>query len=1076
MSVLKLAVEREKNRTMRKKVWRVIAPGAASEKAVVRLAILLGLALYLLASTQARAQVIRATLSGKITGPSGGVIQSAKLVIKNLRTGQTSVVKTNKEGLYRAARLAPGTYKVTVTAPGFNTAVRTGITLAAGAKRSFNLRMGVQAGQAAGAARAVPLGSSTVGSVVSSKTVRAMPLNGRSGSDLAALQPGVATARTQGSGQAQRGFGTQMTISGSRPRQNNYRLDGISVNDYTNGPPGSALGLDLGVDAVKRISVQTSNYPAAYGRSSGGIISAVTRSGTNKFHGDVYEFLRNSTLDARNFFDVTIPPFRRNQFGVSAGGPIQHDKTYFFGDYEGLRQSLGITNVNVVPSAAARAGNLSTGAVVVNPTVLRFVGAFYPLPNGAALGAGDTGTFAFSGQEVTPENYWTTRIDRNFSDQDKLSGTYMFDSGTVRQPSPLNDMRTGYDSRRQVFTIDEAHTFSPHLINSFRFGISRDVVVSGLTFPTGNAAVSDTSFGVVPGRNAPTVDVPGLTEFPGALGGISSYHFHWTSLQAYDDASFTRGKHSWKFGANLERIRDNILALSDPAGSFSFNSLPDFLSNVPYFLGAAIPSTLTERGLRQTIAGTYAEDQWKWYPNLTVNLGLRYEMATVPTEVQGKLSTLRHLTDAQPHLGNPYFSNPTLHNFEPRVGFSWDPFRDGKTAVSGGFGVFDVLPLPYEIQFNSVFSAPFFQDGNTTNLPAGSFPGGAFAFVSASPSTFRQAFFEPNPQRNYVMQWNFNIQRQLANGFTMMAGYVGSRAVHQPFRVEDADIVMPTLTPQGYLWPSPAGSGTRLNLNAGRITAGFWEADSFYDALELQFQKRMSHGFQFEGSYTWGKTIDTGSSSMVGDEYSNSISSPLWFNTKLNRGLADFNVAQDLELSYSWALPTPRRVTGVSAWALGGWQIGGIYAASTGVPFTASFGGDALGLKSTDPTLDVPNVISGPGCSSLTNPGNPIGYIKTRCFAVPSPITLRGNLGRNTLIGPGLSNFDFSLFKNNHIKEFNVQLRAEFFNIFNRANFAPPLDNRALFDSNGNPIGNAGLITQTQTPSREIQLAVKVIW
>ncbi|HKV40245.1 MAG TPA: TonB-dependent receptor, partial [Blastocatellia bacterium] len=843
-----------------------------------------------------------------------------------------------------------------------------------------------------------------------------------------------------------------------------------------NAPPGSALGVNLGVDAVQQISVQTSNYPAEYGRSSGGIISAVTRSGTNAFHGDLYEFLRNSSLDARNFFDVSRPPFRRNQFGASAGGPIQKGSTYLFGDYEGLRASQGLTSVDIVPSAAARAGNLSTGAITVDPTVFRFIDAFYPLPNGPALGGGDTGTFAFSGQQVTPENYFTARIDHDFSEQDKLSGTYMFDSGTIRQPEPLNDMRTGYDSRRQALIVDEAHAFNPGLINVLRFGISRVVVVNGLTFPIGNPSVSDTSFSAVPGYNAPSVSVPGLTSFSGGLKSISSYHFHWTSLQAYDDVSFTKGKNSLKFGFSLERMRDNILALSDPAGGFSFNSLPDFLSNRPFFLSAAIPSTLTERGLRQTIAGAYAQDDWQWHPNLTVNLGVRYEMATVPTEVQGKLSTLRRITDAQPHLGDPYFSNSTLHNFEPRVGVSWDPFRNGKTALSGGFGVFDVLPLPYQVQFNSVFSAPFFQDGNTANLPTGSFPGGAFALIAASPNTFRQAFFEPNPQRNYVMQWNFNAQRQLPNGLTLMAGYVGSRGVHQPFRVEDVDIVLPTLTSQGYLWPSPAGSGTRLNLNAGRITAEFWEADSFYDALELQLKKRISHGFQFEGSYTWGKTIDTDSSSMVGDEYSNSISSPLWFNTKINRGLSDFNVSKDLELSASWALPTPKRVTGISAWALSGWQVGGIYAASTGVPFTASFAGDALGLKSSDATLDVPNAIQSSECGSLTNPGNPVHYIKTACFAVPSPITLRGNLGRNTLVGPGLSNFDFSLFKNNHIKEFNVQLRGEFFNIFNRANFAPPLDNRALFDSSGNTIGNAGLITSTQTPSREIQLALKLIW
>jgi hypothetical protein len=584
----------------------------------------------------------------------------------------------------------------------------------------------------------------------------------------------------------------------------------------------------------------------------------------------------------------------------------------------------------------------------------------------------------------------------------------------------------------------------------------------------------------VPGLNAAAIIVPGLTFFSGGLGTPSTFHFHWTSLQAYDDVSLTEGTHAIKFGAGLERLRDNMFAISNPGGEFAFNSLSDFLTNQPFSLSAAIPGTISERGIRQTIIGAYVQDDWRWRPNLTLNLGLRYEMSTVPTEVQGKLSVLRHFTDAQPHLGDPLFSNPTLRNFEPRVGFSWDPFRDGKTVLSAGFGMFDVLPLPYLIQFNALFAAPFFKLGNATSLPAGSFPTEAFSIVAASSSGFRQAYFDPNPKRNYVMQWNVTLARDLFRDVSVRIGYVGSRGVHQPFRVEDADIVLPTLTPQGYLWPSPVGSGTRLNLNAGLISSAFWQGNSFYDALQFRVKTKIGSRGEIEGSYTWGKTIDTSSGSLVGDEYSNSIASPLFFNTKVNRGLADFNVAQNLEVNSTWEFGTPKWAHGVEARVLGGWQVGGVLEASTGVPFTPGFGGDALGVKSTDPNIDVPNLISGPGCGSPINPGNPNHYIKTQCFAVPNPITLRGNLGRNTLIGPGLLNLDFSVFKNNYIKKisdsFNIQFRAEFFNILNHTNFSPPLDNRNVFDSNGNPIGNAGLITSTQTSSRQIQFAIKVIW
>lgn len=1064
----------------------------------VRIAFVLALLIPLAAVGQAPGR----SLSGKVKSASGSPIPKAQVSVKNLANGNIFSAVARGDGSYKIAHLAPGNYEVSASAPGF-TSIRTFVAINADQDQETNLTMSSGNAQRA---------SSAVSGVVNSQSVRELPLNGRSASDLAALEPGVETARTQSSGQGKYGFGTQMTISGGRPRQNDARLDGISVNDYANGSPGSALGVNLGVDAVEQFTVLTSNYPAQVGRSSGGVVGATTRSGSNTFHGDLFEFLRNSALDARNFFDAaTKPPFRRNQFGASAGGPLGKGHTFIFGDYEGLRQSLGVTQVDTVPSAAARTGNLSTGAVTVDPDVLRFVNAFFPLPNGGLLGPGDTGIFAFSGQQVTPENYFTTRLDHKFSAGDRLSGTYMFDSGTVRQPDELNNKITGYDSRRQFFTVSEAHTFNPRLLNSLRFGIYRVVASTGLTFPSGNPAAADPSFATVPAHNAAAVTVPGITAFTGGLGAPTNYHFHWTTIQTYDDLTWTSGTHSLKFGMGLERIRDNELGVSSPNGEFLFDSLSGFLTNNPISLSAAIPTAVSPRGIRQTIVGTYAQDDWRWHPNFTINLGLRYEMSTVITEVQGKLTILRNITDAAPHLGNPLISNPTLLNFEPRTGFSWDPFRDGKTSVSGGFGVFDVLPLPYLFQMNELFSAPFFESASASN--PGKFPSAAYAALTGSTNTFRQAFFEPHPGRNYVMQWNLTIHRQLATDTSLRVGYVGSRAIHQPFRTEEADIVLPvTLTSQGYVWPVPIGSGTRLNPNAGRITAGFWDGRAFYDALQVQVKKKIGRASQLAGSYTWGKTIDTGSGSMVGDEYTNSISSPLFFNLRLNRGLADFNVSQNLSVNYTWDLGTPKWKSGFADWGLGGWQIGGVFQASTGVPFTPGFAGDTLGVSGTDPGVDVPDLTGGAGCGSLVNSGNPNHYIKTQCFAIPTAPTqaffnancdpappigpngtrqqlpprdlrcfnLRGNLGRNTLIGPGLVNFDFSLFKNNFVKRisdaFNVQFRAEFFNIVNHANFAPPLDNRNVFDAAGNPIGNAGLITATQTPSRQIQFAVKIIW
>src|SRR5437868_10279084 len=475
-------------------------------------------------------------LSGMVKSSSGSPIPSAQISVKNLVSGNTFSAKVGEDGSYKLMNLPPGNYEVSATAPGF-ASVRTFVTINPDQDQVTNLTLSSGNEQRA---------SSTVSGAVNSQSVRELPLNGRSASDLAALEPGVETARTQSSGQGKYGFGTQMTISGGRPRQNDARLDGISVNDYANGSPGSALGVNLGVDAVEQFTVLTSNYPAQVGRSSGGVVGATTRSGSNTFHGDLFEFIRNSALDARNFFDAaTRPPFRRNQFGASAGGPLWKEHTFIFGDYEGLRQSLGVTQVDTVPSPAARAGDLSTGAVTVDPDVLRFVNAFYPLPNGGLLGPGDTGIYTFSGQQVTPENYLTTRLDHKFSANDRLSGTYMFDSGTVRQPDELNNKRTGYDSRRGLFTVSEAHTFNVRQRNSLRLGIYRVVASTGLTFPSGNPAAADPSFATVPGHNAAAVTVPGITAFTGGIGAPTNYLFHWTTIQTYDDFTWSHGIHSF---------------------------------------------------------------------------------------------------------------------------------------------------------------------------------------------------------------------------------------------------------------------------------------------------------------------------------------------------------------------------------------------------------------------------------------------------------------------------------------------------------------------------------------------------
>src|SRR6202790_3229241 len=589
---------------------------------------------------QAYAQVAGATLTGPVKDPSGAVVPNAQVSITDIDTSVSRSVSSNAAGLYTAPNLLPGNYELRVTSTGFRTQVERGITLTVGAQQQLDITMQVgqisQTVEITTEAPTVELTSSELGATVNSTTVRELPLNGRSWTDLAVLQPGVVSATSHTAVDVNRGYGAQLSISGARPQQNNYRLDGISINDYSNGGPGSGLGQNLGVEAIQEFSVLTSNYSAEYGKTSGGVVNAISRSGTNQFHGSVYEFLRNSALDADNFFDnangVPKPPFRRNQFGVSGGGPIRKDHTFVFADYEGIRQSLGTTQIDGEPSAQARLGivldsngNLLDGKGKPIPGNTPFSGAcpggstdlapgragfcvddkvakylpFFNLPSSPT--SASLGKYVFIRQQVVSENYFTTRVVQKISEKDSLFGTYVYDYSPLTEPDTMNNVLQQSIAKRQIAAFEENHTFSPTFLNSFRLGYNRDHANALQAIKAINPEATDTQLGWAPGYNPPRViglgtgvSVPGLAH--------PTFSYVWNAYQLYDDAFLTKGLHSIKFGVGIEKDQLNeTTATADYLGTFRFGTVQKFLTNNPGSVVGSRPGLVTPRYMRVAI-------------------------------------------------------------------------------------------------------------------------------------------------------------------------------------------------------------------------------------------------------------------------------------------------------------------------------------------------------------------------------------------------------------------------------------------------------------------------------------------
>lgn len=1121
-----------------------------SNRIFVGLLILGMLGLSLLISTPARAQVVGATLSGTITDNSGAAIPNAQVSIKNVATGVTRSVTTDTAGFYQAPNLDAGNYEVSVTAPGFKRTIQSGLNLTVGAQQTLNIAMQVgevsQSVEVTAEAPVVQLTSSSVGDLRDAASVVELPLNGRDWGSLAGLSPGVSAVQVQMQATAtvpkgNRGYGNQMTIAGTRPQMNNYRLDGVSIVDYSGGTPASVIGQTLGVDAIAEFSVVTSNHSAEYGRTSGGVINAITKSGTNQFHGDVYFFNRDEGYDARSAFDTpnkSLPPFHRDQYGASLGGPILKSKTFFFTNAELYRQTRTIATNVKVPSADARNGIMSGGGTPVtdcsayhNPSLMTIPVpgtsnicvasavipylAFYPMPT-AGNTNGDFGTVANGISAVQSEDYVTSRIDHTISEKDNLNGSFFIDRATFSQPDAYLAVLNGNTSRRTMVTANETHIFSPALINNLRIGYSRQHMVQNNFLSALNPLAADTSGSVssVSGRPAPALTVSGLTNFNGGIHEATVNNQPWNSYQLYDDAFLTKGTHSMKFGLVVENMRHGPSNVQTLNGSWFFNSLGNFLQDLPHQVRVPAISYGYPQ-LRQTLFGGYFQDDWRIRPNLTINLGMRYEAATVLSEPNNNIQNLACITCTTAIIGNPYTKNSTLRNFEPRVGFAWDPFKDGKTSVRGAFGQFDVLPLSMEFFTSAQQTSPKagallikkFDDTSTllNSTDQGAFPtmpASAPIIAGVTPPTVH--YFENNPKRNYVLVWNVNVQRQLNADTSVTVGYVGNRGVHMAERFGTMSMSQPAgLTAAGNpYWPAAIGTGVPYNSVVTSMVGMLWDGDSHYHALEASVNKKFSHGFQGQFSYTFGNATDTSSAATISDPYLNSTSTLFWFCKACRKGPSDFNISKKLSANIIWDIPSPKFGGAFGSYVLGGWEVGSIITETSGTPFTPLIAGDPLGTNATDSPLDIhPDYV--PGCNPVnSNYRSSLNYINLNCFTLPkapagsniactpfptditgtSCSNLDGNAGRNMLTGPGLFNVDFSLIKNTKFprisENFNVQFRVEMFNFFNHVNWQIPLTNPNVFNqdgSSGQTSGAGGLDTLTVL-GRETQFGLKIIF
>jgi hypothetical protein len=1002
------------------------------------------------------AQITAATISGTIKDDTGAVLPGADIVARNLETGTTRSAVSNGAGDFTLAGLPPGTYEVRVGLTGFSTAVRR-LELAVAQQAGLTITLKVGAAQesvtvTAGAVL-VDTQSSVLSALVPEKTIEELPLNGRNYINLATLEPGIINF-TEKSGTSSSTRGVQLNINGMGGRSNSYLIDGANMRGYAGIATVTAADSTLGVDTIREFRVVTNAFSADYGRAMGGVISIATKSGSNDYHGSAFEFFRDSRFDAPNYFDVgDPPPFRRNQYGFSAGGPIRKNRVFFFGGYERLQEDLGITLTTTVPTAAVRAGN-------VNPAVKPYLD-LYPVPNGPDLGGG-VAQYLYVFNRPTRENFGQARVDVQISDRHSLFVRETIDKAhqlLAAGTASLPQFQTDSTSNNQFLTVEERWVATPTLLNTARFSNS---ILQFEQLPVNSLASPLSFFPSAPYMGS--ISVAALTTLGNDSTTPSTNDItYWTYS---DDLTYTRGKHLLKAGVLVEHAFSSKQTTTNSRGAYTFANLNSFLAgNARQFQGV-LPGSVLVRERPNTLFGVYIQDDFRTSDRVTLNLGARYEIYSVPSEKNGFDAYLPDLVASTSTVVGGPFVNPSGKNVAPRVGFAWDVNGSGRTAVRGATGLYYDTDGTFNSSFGiAAFTPPF---APTVNLPNPAFPTPVFppSITTAGALALRTLDYHVKQPRAWT--YNINVQREIGHDMVATIGYAGSRGYDLVSAIEGNPVVPVTYSDGTLFFPAgaprrnPAWTSIDLRTSNGRST---------YNSLQAMLQKRFSKGYQMQFSYTLSKTMDNTVAQLNVDSVNTSVYAQNPYDPNLDWAPAPFDIRHVFAANATWEIPAPSTNALVS-----GWQINSIVSLRSGLPFSPSISTPNWSRDGNTSGEDRPNVKPGVDPGSLIT-GDPNHWFDTSAFVL-QPAGFLGNTPRDFLRGPGFADVDLSFVKNQPLGgRVRLQLRVEIFNLFNRANFGTPTRTVFAGATATDPVlQTAGQITRTVNSSRQLQFSAKVVF